>query len=70
MTTVDPDAGVRDANQEPLVTLRKYRLNKPVYKLEPMFGLYFSLLQSDNTNNNNDHQVEFIQLGDKIVEEI
>jgi len=39
LTTVDPEKGIKSADQEPLKTLKTYRMNKELYGLSPMFGV-------------------------------
>ncbi|RMZ99118.1 oxidoreductase [Brachionus plicatilis] len=43
MTTVDPLNGEKSRDQEPLKTLKAYRLNKDLYGTSPMFGMYYEL---------------------------
>jgi uncharacterized protein YcbX len=39
LTTVMPDTGVKNSEQEPLKTLKEFRLNKEIYGVSPMFGI-------------------------------
>ncbi|XP_077979360.1 mitochondrial amidoxime-reducing component 1-like [Glandiceps talaboti] len=47
VTTVDPETGVRSESNEPLMTLKKYRMckaeDKPLYKESPLFGVHLAL---------------------------
>ncbi|ESO82966.1 hypothetical protein LOTGIDRAFT_134202 [Lottia gigantea] len=42
LTTVDQSKGVKDKNEEPLATLKKFRLKEP-YGPKPAFGINFTL---------------------------
>ena len=59
MTTIDPDLGAKSSDQEPLKTLKTYRLNKEVYGSSPQFGIHISL---DDNNENS-----LISIGDKLI---
>ncbi|RNA29199.1 mitochondrial amidoxime-reducing component 1 [Brachionus plicatilis] len=59
LTTVDQNKGERDKNQEPLKTLREFRLNKEVYGTSPMFGINMGI----------DNPGKMIKVGDKITPE-
>jgi uncharacterized protein YcbX len=45
MTLIDPETGISDAEKEPLVTLRSYRLLEPEFGLAPCMGINLVLLQ-------------------------
>ena len=59
MTTIDPDLGAKSSDQEPLKTLKTYRLNKEVYGSSPQFGIHISL-DDDNENS-------LISIDDKLI---
>ncbi|KAG8443784.1 hypothetical protein GDO86_009097 [Hymenochirus boettgeri] len=52
LTAVDPDTGILHAKQEPLKTLRSYRLCetelKRLFKSSPLFGQYVRVLKTGN----------------------
>ena len=60
LTTVDPDQGVKDPDQQPLKTLKEYRLRKEQYGVSPMFGVN---LASDNEGS-------YVQVNDSIIKTI
>jgi len=59
-TTVDPDSGLKSKDQQPLKTLRNYRMNEEIDTSGPLFGIYLNL---DYLNNNNNNSL-FVSVGD------
>lgn len=43
LTTVDQEKGVKDKNEEPLKTLKTYRLMDPMYGPKPCFGINYTI---------------------------
>ena len=58
LTTVDPDTGIKNKEQEPLQTLKSYRQDKEKYNTSPMFGINI-VLDCDQDNS-------YISVGDRI----
>lgn len=58
-TTIDPDCGVRSQKQQPLKTLKNYRMREEIDRTGPLFGIYL------NCSNESSHR--FVSIGDSIV---
>ncbi len=60
---MDPDKGEKDKNQQPLKTLKEYRMNKELYGDSPMFGINIA---GDDFADDSSAQSPFITIGDQI----
>ncbi|CAF0765958.1 unnamed protein product [Brachionus calyciflorus] len=57
LTTVDQEKGERDPEQQPLKTLKEFRMNEALYGKSPMFGINLGI----------DNPGLFVSIGDKII---
>ena len=60
LTSVNPETGVKNKDQEPLKTLKTYRQNKELYGLSPMLGICIVCIDFESQAD------KCISIGDKL----
>ncbi|XP_070508185.1 mitochondrial amidoxime reducing component 2-like isoform X2 [Chironomus tepperi] len=59
LTTIDPSSGERNKNEEPLKTLRKYRLFPNISPTSPVLGIHLGLRQAGTIRNGDSVYVSY-----------
>lgn len=67
LTTVDPDTGEKDKQQEPLETLKSFRLKQDLYGVKPILGINFVYEGEEKSQRGDNHKDVIISIGDKIM---
>ncbi|CAF0729060.1 unnamed protein product [Adineta steineri] len=62
LPTVDQETGIKDPNQEPWKTLRRYRLKPDIYGIKALFGIYLGQIDDSKTISGTIHVGDLIRV--------